>query len=213
MASDSRPDRGHLERLPDRPYRFIAVDVETAGKTIAGICQIGLCGVGLDNSLHTASVLVDPEEAFEPFNTRLHGIDAACIAGAATFPQAYGALFEILNAHHLVQHSRYDEKAFSAACARYNLNMVSSHWTDSVAIARRAWPALKANGGHGLGNLKEHLGLAFHHHDAGKDARAAAMVVLQAEGVLGGPIRHLRGGVQLKLNFDHRGDRGTCDHA
>ena len=38
------------------------------------------------------------------------------------------------------------------------------------------------NGGHGLASLKQHLGLVFDHHDAGEDARAAAEVVLRAEG-------------------------------
>lgn len=58
-------------------------------------------------------------------------------------------------------------------------------WSDSVLIARRAWPDLKGNGGHGLSNLKKVLRLDFHHHDAGEDARAAAMVVLLAEARLG----------------------------
>lgn len=61
-------------------------------------------------------------------------------------------------------------------------------WSDSVQIARRAWPDLKGNGGHGLGNLKKVLRLDFHHHDAGEDARAAAMVVLLAEARLGHPF-------------------------
>ena len=40
---------------------------------------------------------------------------------------------------------------------------------------------MKGNGGHGLGKLKQVLNLDFHHHDAGEDARAAAMVVLRAQ--------------------------------
>jgi DNA polymerase-3 subunit epsilon len=50
-----------------------------------------------------------------------------------------------------------------------------------VVIARRAWPELIGNGGHGLASLKQFLGLEFNHHDAEEDARAAAMVVLLAE--------------------------------
>lgn len=40
---------------------------------------------------------------------------------------------------------------------------------------------MKGNGGHGLANPKRTLNLQFHHHDAGEDARAAAMVVLHAK--------------------------------
>lgn len=46
---------------------------------------------------------------------------------------------------------------------------------------------MRGNGGHGLASLKQHLGLVFEHHDAGEDARAAAEVVLRAEGVQ--PVR------------------------
>ena len=54
-------------------------------------------------------------------------------------------------------------------------------WRDSVQVARRAWPELKGNGGHGLSMLKKHLGLQIKHHDAGEDARTSAEVVLHAE--------------------------------
>jgi DNA polymerase III subunit epsilon len=197
---------GHLKTPPTGPFRFIALDVETAGKTIGGICQIGLCFVGGTGSLQTYSVLVDPEEPFEPFNTNLHGISADTVAGAGTFPPVYLALFELLNAHSLVQHSTFDEKALTAACARYDLPMITSHWTNSVTIARQAWPALKGAGGHGLANLKKHLGLEFHHHDAGEDARASASVILKAEEVLGMLLSHLTINRQLAFQFEDPSD-------
>jgi DNA polymerase-3 subunit epsilon len=85
------------------------------------------------------------------------------------------------------------------ACTRYDLPMLSSHWTNSVKVARQAWPALKGAGGHGLANLKKHLGLSFHHHDAGEDARAAACVILKAEETTGERLSHLKTNRQLNL--------------
>ena len=194
---------GHLATLPTGPFRFISLDVETAGKTIGGICQIGLCFVSDTARLQTYSVLVDPEEPFEPFNTDLHGIGADTVAGAGTFPTVYAELFDLLNTHSLVQHSTFDEKAITAACARYGLPMITSHWTNSVTVARQAWPALKGAGGHGLATLKKHLGLEFHHHDAGEDARAAATVILRAEDVLGMPLSYLSTKRQLAFQFEN----------
>lgn len=198
---------GHLITPPTGPFRFIALDVETAGKSISGICQIGLCFVGDGDTLQTYSVLIDPEGPFEAFNTELHGISAETVFGAGTFPTVYASLFEVLNTHHLVQHSTFDEKAMTAACTRYGLPMITSHWTNSVAIARQAWPSLKGAGGHGLANLKKHLGLEFHHHDAGEDARASASVILKAEGVLGAPLSHLTTNRQLAFSFEDRSNR------
>jgi len=195
---------GHLTTLPTGPFRFIALDVETAGKSNGSICQIGLCFVSDAGDLQTYSVLIDPEEPFAPFNTELHGISAKTIAGAGTFPTVYAALYGVLNSHSLVQHSTFDEKALTAACARYGLPMLTSHWTNSVTVARQAWPALKGAGGHGLASLKQHLGLEFHHHDAGEDARASAIVVLRAEDVLGKPYSHLTTNRQLAFQFEDR---------
>ncbi|WP_166415461.1 exonuclease domain-containing protein [Cochlodiniinecator piscidefendens] len=199
---------GHLNRLkhlktpPSGPFRFIALDVETAGKSPGSICQIGLCFVCDAGTTQTYSVLVDPEGPFEVFNSNLHGISAKTVMGAGTFPAVYGALFELLNTHNLVQHSTFDEKAMTSACARYGLPMITSHWTNSVTIARQAWPELKGNGGHGLANLKKHLGLEFQHHDAGEDARASASVILRAEEVLGTPLSHLKTNRQLAFQFE-----------
>lgn len=192
---------GHTTVVPTGPFRFVAIDVETAGKTIGSICQIGLCCVGFDATLHSFSTMVDPEGRFEPFNTDLHGIGPDTVKGAPTFPDAFATLFPLLSAHPLVQHSRYDERAMDAACLRYGLPRLTSYWADSVKIARAAWPELKGSGGgHGLGNLKRALGLDFHHHDAGEDAKAAAQVVLRAEHVIGKQTSGLQ--TNRQLSFD-----------
>lgn len=192
---------GHLETLPAGPFRFIALDVETANRTNSSICQIGLCFVDDTGKLQTYSVLIDPEVPFASFNTELHGISAKTVAGAGAFPTVYSDLFEVLNTHSLVQHSRFDEMALTAACARYGLPMITSHWSNSVSIARQAWPSLKGAGGHGLANLKKHLSLEFHHHDAGEDARASACVILEAEKALGAPFSYLATKRQLSFQF------------
>ncbi len=188
------------EPLSDN-LRFIAVDVETAGYDIASICQIGLAFVGFDNSIATYSTYIDPRTPFAAGNTRLHGIDAATVIDAPKFAEVLPDLRPVLEAYPLVQHSRYDEKAFDAACRLAGLQVLKSVWSDSVAISRQAWPELRCNGGHGLANLKKVLGLQFKHHDAGEDARAAAEVTLKAEASMGRKIRMLSTSQQLVFDF------------
>lgn len=171
--------------LPKGPFRFIALDVETASRDSASICQIGIACVRSDNHIQTFTTYVNPEQSFAPFNSELHGIDAETVASAPCFPEAWALLAPLLQLHHLVQHSSFDSKALTAACRAYRLPNADLSWSDSVKIARRAWPEFKGNGGHGLANLKRELGLSFRHHDAGEDARAAAQVVLLAETRLG----------------------------
>jgi DNA polymerase-3 subunit epsilon len=169
--------------LPNGDYRFIALDVETACGDSASICQIGLACVDTQDKIHTWAGYVDPLMPFAPFNTELHGIDANTVRDAPNFAQIWGDLLPLLIQQPLVQHSRFDEHAINAACKTHAQTKPRLTWHDSVVIARRAWPELKRNGGHGLASLKQHLNLEFKHHDAGEDARAAAQVVLQAEAI------------------------------
>lgn len=167
--------------LPTGRFRFIALDVETSCGDSGSICQIGLACVGSDNRIESWASYVDPEQRFAAFNIQLHGIGPDTVAGAPAFPEIWELLFPFLSRHHLVQHSNFDRRAIVAACTSYRLPSPDLSWSDSVRIARQAWPEFKGNGGHGLGHLKTALGLDFTHHDAGEDARAAAQVVLKAE--------------------------------
>ena len=177
----ARPAFAHALRVPEGSFRFVALDVETACSDVASICQIGLACVQPDNQIQTFSMLVNPGTRFDAFNIQLHGIGPDHVADAPRFPDALTALLPLLTRHHLIQHSNFDKQAMNAACGFCGIDAPDLLWSDSVQIARRAWPELKGNGGHGLANLKRTLNLQFHHHDAGEDARAAAMVVLHAE--------------------------------
>jgi DNA polymerase III epsilon subunit-like protein len=119
--------------------------------------------------------------------TYLHGISARTVQGAPTFAEVLPVLRDALNGATVYQHSGFDRSAIAAACGNCGLPIPQWDWRDSVHVARAAWPELQGNGGHGLASLKQHLGLVFEHHDAGEDARAAAEVVLRAEGVQ--PVR------------------------
>ncbi len=173
------------QSILNRTYRFVAVDVETANRQHSSICQVGLAMVPASGDIETLSILVDPEQGFETFNVDLHGIDEATVKDASTFEHILQMLRPLLERHVLVQHSNFDKQAFNAASKYYGVPELRANWVDSVQIARKAWPELKSNGGHGLANLKVHLDLDFEHHDAEEDARAAAEVVLLAEAATG----------------------------
>ncbi|MEM9787723.1 MAG: exonuclease domain-containing protein [Pseudomonadota bacterium] len=193
ITSDPPPEQLHPEHMPrfqvsesvpDLPagnFRFIALDVETANQHIGSICQIGLAFVGERNDIVVHSQLIDPLDDFDDFNIDIHGIEPEDVEGQPTFAEVFREMEPILKRNRVLQHSDFDRKAINAACENAGLDQPSIQWLDSVRIARRAWPELKGNGGHGLGNLKQVLDLDFEHHDAGEDARAAAMVVLRAE--------------------------------
>lgn len=168
--------------FPEGPFRFFALDVETANNDRGSICQIGVAGVRPDNSIETWVTYVDPKVDLWVF-TSLHGISPRTVRDAPTFAEVLPVLRDVLSGATVYQHSGFDRSAFAAACGNCGQPVPKWDWRDSVHVARTAWPELRGNGGHGLASLKQHLDLVFEHHDAGEDARAAAEVVLRAEGV------------------------------
>lgn len=169
-----------LPPLPEGPFRFFALDVETANHDRASICQVGVACVRPDDSIVTWVTLVDPQTRHWSF-TGLHGIHGGMVRDAPRISEVLEALEPLLSGSMVYQHSGFDRSAVRAACAGLGRSEPDWQWLDSVGIARRAWPELKGNGGHGLASLKQFLGLSFEHHDAGEDACAAAQVVLHAE--------------------------------
>ncbi len=179
------------ETFANRTYRFVAVDVETANRQHSSICQIGLAMVSNTGAIETVGMYVDPEQEFDQSHINIHGIDAAKVAGAPNFRAAIQSFRPFLERHVLVQHSNFDKQAFNAASKLYGIPELRTNWIDSVKIARKAWPELKGNGGHGLANLKAFLELEFEHHNAEEDARAAAEIVLLAEARTGSDFSEL----------------------
>lgn len=162
---------------PGEPPDFVVIDVETACNRPSSICQIGIVGFANGREVFAHETLVDPQDKFSPFNTRLHGIGPQHVEGQPSFPRLYGTLLELLGGRITVAHSNFDQGALSAACRIAGLPMIRSRWLDSVKVARHAWPDLPT---HRLNALAGHLGLEHKHHDALSDARVAGWVVLRA---------------------------------
>lgn len=169
-----------IRPLPKGPFRFAALDVETADNDRSSICQIGLALVRSDGSIATWMTYVDPQVSVWIWSS-LHGITAATVQGAPTFAEVLLPLAAALRDMPVYGYSGFDRSAIAAACARVGVVPPSWEWRDSIEVARAAWPELKGRGGHGLASLKRHLDLSFQHHDAEEDARAAAEIVLRAE--------------------------------
>ena len=159
---------------------FCAIDVETANHRVTSICQVGVVQVTEGRVENFYSTLVNPEEGFNSFNVRLHGIGPGSVDGSPSFDEIFAEVFDLLDDRVLVSHTFFDRNAIDGAARRYGLPILPVTWLDSVAIARRAWPERRGNRGYRLASLAADLGITFRHHDALEDARAAAGVVLYA---------------------------------
>ncbi len=159
---------------------FNAIDVETANAAPSSICQIGIVHVRDGKIQDQVSILVNPEERFNSFNIRIHGIDEQAVKDSMTLPQVHGELRERLSGTALVSHTAFDRVALNGAMDKYGIEVIRTTWLDSAMIARRAWPEKYRRRGWNLANVAGDLGIIFRHHDALEDARAAGEIVLRA---------------------------------
>jgi DNA polymerase-3 subunit epsilon len=62
---------------------------------------------------------------------------------------------------------------------KYGLSPVDCAWLDTAKVVRRTWPEFSRRG-YGLANVASKLGIAFAHHNAEEDARAAGEILARA---------------------------------
>ena len=171
----------------DRPEEIVpnltfnVIDVETANADPSSICQVGIVSVWHGIIQANLSVLVNPESKFNDFNVHLHGIGQDTVSATETFPQLEPRLRCMLEGTVLVSHTGFDRVALDGVTARYGFAPFRVTWLDSAVIARRAWPhRYNRRRGWALARVAADLGIAFRHHDALEDARAAGEIVLRA---------------------------------
>ena len=158
---------------------FNAIDVETANADPSSICQIGIVCIRAGAIEEQLSILVNPEQRFNPTNVRLHGIDETKVRASETLPQVAAKLRSLLERTVLAGHTGFDRVALDGAMCRYDLAPIRATWLDSAMIARRAWPE-RYSRRWSLATIAGDLGIAFRHHDAVEDARASGEIVLRA---------------------------------
>ena len=169
-----------LEDVTGCGMTFNAVDVETANSDRSSICQIGIAHVIDGQVVDRWGTLVDPEDEFDDWNIRIHGITSAKIQGSPTLPEVREELRRRLRGQVLVSHTRFDRSAFEMAIDKYGLEQLQVYWLDSAKIVRRTWPEKFGQRGFGLKNMAHYIGHEFKHHDAVEDAVAAAEITLAA---------------------------------
>lgn len=104
-ASVGAPIIAPAPDLPDMD--FVLIDVETARGRSFSICEIGIVGFAGGQEVLAWETLVDPQDVFTAFNTRLHGIGArrpmlALLAGVVEQVRAYDRQLRAITREHQV---------------------------------------------------------------------------------------------------------------
>ena len=102
------------------------------------------------------------------------------VQSAPAFDDVFAELFDWLDGGVLVSHTFFDRSALDGAARKYGLPIIPVTWLDSVAIARRAWPEKRGNGGYRLAKLAADLGISFRHPRRPGGCQGGGGVVLYA---------------------------------
>lgn len=158
---------------------FTAIDFETANNYMNSACSVAV--VRVENGVITASAhqLLKPYKMyFNPIHISIHGIRPQDVRDMPTFAEYWPELRPWLDGQTVIAHSAaFDVSVLKALMSSYSLEKAEFEYFCSCVIARKIWPEL-AN--HRLSTVAGHINCEFRHHDALEDARACAMVVLQA---------------------------------
>jgi len=160
---------------------FTAIDFETANHSAASACSVGLAKVRGGKIVDRAGWLIRPPEGHDRFtewNTRIHGIREADVAGAPRWVEQLPRLLEYLEGDALTAHNAgFDMGVIAAACRASNADVPEFDYLCSLQVARRTYTL----DSYRLPMAASAAGFDdFPHHDALADAEACAWIIIDA---------------------------------
>lgn len=158
---------------------FVVVDVETANPDLGSICQVGVAVFSDGKFSESWSSLVNPNDYFDPHNVSVHGITESMVVTAPAWVEIHERLKTSFSNQIMASHTPFDRTAIRRACEKASTLPLECRWLDTARVIRRTWPMFSQSG-YGLSNVAAHFGIAFKHHDAEEDARAAGEILLKA---------------------------------
>lgn len=163
------------------PLDFTAIDFETANSSSASACSVGLVKVHAGKVVDRASWLIQPPAGHDQFwewNTRIHGLHAADVEGAATWAQQLPDLIAFADRDPLVAHNAgFDMGVIRGACAATLCECPQFDYVCSLQVARKTYHL----DSYRLPVAAMAAGFEdFHHHEALADSEACAAIIVHA---------------------------------
>ena len=157
--------------------RYIVFDVETPNYANNRMSAIGVVVVEDGKMVKEINTLVNPEAHFDSFNISLTGIHPEDVRDAPTFPELWKTLEPIFSSGILVAHNAaFDVRVLSHCLHDYGIRWrAKAEYACTVTMGRRVYPQLP---NHKLDTLCRYKKIPLHHHEAGSDCRACAMLLI-----------------------------------
>lgn len=157
---------------------FTAIDFETANSSRASACSVGVCIVQNGQIVQCHQRLIRPDPLyFSPFNIAIHGITETDVADAPAFADLWPELLAGISGPLVAHNASFDISVIRGSLAAAGIEYPDLHYFCTRVMAKLAWPGMPT---YGLDHLAQHLGHSFQHHNAAEDAKACAVLALEA---------------------------------
>lgn len=156
---------------------FTAIDFETANSYRSSVCSVAMVKVRDGVVVDMYSRLVLPVQGIDSFtNTWVHGIGPDDVLDAPQWADVLPELIDFVGPDVLVAHNAsFDSSVLVRSSEAAGYTVSGLQFICTLRLAR----AMLALGSYSLPFVADELGLPpFAHHDAGADARSAALVAI-----------------------------------
>lgn len=157
---------------------FVAIDFETANSLRTSACSVGIVVVRNGEIIEEVQTLINPLSEFNYYNTKIHGITDYMVQDAPTFQEYWPQLKQYIDGQTIIAHNAsFDIGVLKESVKRCYEEQPHFDYACSYRIAKKVWPNLY---NHKLSTVANYLSIQFKHHDALEDARAAALITIEA---------------------------------
>ncbi|WP_110943536.1 3'-5' exonuclease [Virgibacillus senegalensis] len=158
--------------------QIAAIDFETANRYRTSACSIGVVIANENGIIDEFYSLINPLMEFDSMNTYIHGIEEQDVVDAPTFDELWPTLKPYLSGRLVVAHNAsFDMSVLRQTLDRFELTYPEFDYLCTVTMSKKVWPELP---NHKLHTVAGHNGIEFYHHNALEDARAAALLMVEA---------------------------------
>ena len=162
-------------------YDFVAIDFETANRSMDSACSIGIVAVNNQDIVKNDYFLINPPTPeFDTKNISIHGITYEMVRTEGSFAEVWEKIKDYFNqAYFVVAHNaQFDMSVLRCCLERYSIPLPQFQYIDSIPIIRG-----KTNhslSSYSLDSVASYYGVDMgNHHNALDDATTVANILIQ----------------------------------
>jgi len=156
--------------------KFVVFDVETPNKSNSRMSSIGISVIENGRITDKFYSLINPEQKFDTFNSKLTKISEETVKDEPKFPEVWNQIEGLMSDGILVAHNAtFDLNVLKKCLQHYKIKWRSyTSYLCTVQIGRKIFPGMK----HNLNVMCKHYNIQLDHHKASSDSHACAEILL-----------------------------------